>query len=34
MNSPTDFAGEAFGTHIRLGCVISIVTGAKSATES
>src|SRR3981189_1857425 len=30
MNSLTDLAGEEFGTHIMLGWVISIVTGAKS----
>jgi hypothetical protein len=30
MNSCTDFAGEEFGTHIRLGWVIRRVTGAKS----
>jgi hypothetical protein len=34
MNSLTDFAGEEFGTHIMLGWVISIVTGAKSPTGS
>jgi hypothetical protein len=30
MNPCTVFAGEEFGTHIRLGWVISMVTGAKS----
>jgi hypothetical protein len=34
MNSFTDFAGDEFGTHIRLGWVISIVTGSKSPTGS
>ena len=29
-----DFAGEEFGTHMRLGWVISSVTGAKSPTGS